>query len=241
MNRLLVVVALIVAIPALGTAAPCLPGSLLGYVGLGAAGCQIGSATFFDFEARSSFFGGSAIDPSQIEVIPMALALGPRLDFVLTGNAGAGEILGAAIGYSISGPKLSLAILSMAGSGDSGDGVATVIEDVCAGDVFVSDPSNCLNPPQSSILVIHDPLLGYLGPDSTPLPVASFFDVFVDLTLDGGSAGSASLSGPGTITNQFTVPEPAAVLLMGLGLMALCAWRQRQRNQQITLGKESQR
>jgi hypothetical protein len=59
-----------------------------------------------------------------------------------------------------------------------------------------------------------------LTTDSNGFGPSSFFDVFVDITIDGGPAGTASLDG--TVTSQFTpeqavIAEPATVLLNDLG------------------------
>ena len=114
----------------------------------------------------------------------------------------------------------------MAGSAATGDGVVTVIEDLCLGSTFVSNPANCLNPPAVSLVIAQD-FLGPTGPDTTPLPPGtSFFDVFADITIDGGLSGSASLN---NVTTQFVVPEPSTVLLLGSGLVALFMARARMR------------
>ena len=54
--------------------------------------------------------------------------------------------------------------------------------------------------------------------------IDSFFDVFTDLSLDGGQTWTPS-SGPGpggsTIMTLETVPEPSTILLLGAGCLAL--------------------
>jgi hypothetical protein len=222
-------VALVVVVPSLAVAAPCLPGTVAGYTGLGAAGCQIGASTFFDFLALPSFSGGTAINPSLVLVAPSDTASGPRLDFLFTGSASANQILGIAIGYSISGSPLSDAILSLSGAAASGDGVVTVVEDICLGGLFASNPSNCSTPSPVTLVVAQDST-GPTGPDTRTLHISSFFDVFFDLTLDGGLSGTATMGTPGagngTATGQYTraaVPEPATVSLLACGLLALLA------------------
>lgn len=233
-HRFLLAVALAVAVPNFVLAAPCFPDSLAGYIGLGSTGCQIGTSTFSDFSAGPSFFGGVAISPSTILVSPLLTATG--FDFAIARSAGAGQVLGVAIGYTASGSQFLQAQLSMTGSAATGDGVVTVIEDLCLGGTFVSNPANCSNPPPVSLVIAQD-FLGPTGPDVTPLnPGSSFFDVFTDITIDGGLSGSSSVN---TVRNQFAVPEPSSVLLIGSGLVALFMARARIRANSTTRTRHS--
>jgi len=228
-------------VPVFGLAASCAPGSLLAYIGLGSGGCEIGSATFSDFSARASFSGGSAIDPSLISVTPTGLGF----VFALTTNAGPGELLGIAIGYSASGFQFQGALLSMAGAEAAGDGVVFVVTDLCLEGNFASDPSDCSSP-QSLSLITAQNFLGSTGPDSKAFGPISFFDVFTDITIDGGLSGSALLGAPdapGTVTNEFqaaAVPEPATVLLVGAGLIALWVRRRLTRPTNPVTGSEGE-
>ena len=54
--------------------------------------------------------------------------------------------------------------------------------------------------------------------------------VLLDLAVDGGGAGSASLGAGGGLSTEFSiraVPEPSTLLagLLGLSLAAGCSWR----------------
>ena len=89
MRRLLLAVALVVAVSNVAFAAPCLPNPLAGYIGLGPAGCEIGTSTFFNFSSGPSFFGGAEISPSTISVIP--ILTGPGFDFVTWGDSCTGR------------------------------------------------------------------------------------------------------------------------------------------------------
>ena len=231
MRRLLFAVALVTVLPGFVFASPCVPDSLASYIGLGSTGCQIGTSTFFDFSSGPSFFGGVAINPSTISVIPVLTGLG--FDFVLVPiAAGPGEVHGVAIGYSVSGFQFIQAQLSMTGSTATGDGVVTVIEDLCLEGTFVTNPGNCSNPPPVSLVIAQDSL-GPTGPDVTLLPPGtSFFDVFTDITIDGGLIGTASVT---TVRNQFAVPEPSTFLLLSSGLVTLSMARARMRANSTTL------
>jgi hypothetical protein len=214
-------------------AAPCGTNSLATYITLGAGGCQIGGNTFFDFGAGPSFAGGTAISPSLIQVVPSDLASGPQLNFQFNGTASSPQLLGIAIAYSISGSALNGAFLSLTGASASDEGVVTVVEDICRGGTFATNPSNCSTPSPVTLVTAQDST-GPTGPDTRAFTVNSFFDVFVELTLDGGPSGTATMGipgdGPGTATSQFTraaVPEPTTFSLVGCGLLALWALRQR--------------
>ncbi len=68
--------------------------------------------------------------------------------------------------------------------------------------------------------------------DSATFAATSFFDVFVDLSVDGGLDGSATLvSSTVTLAAAATnsVPEPAALPLMLTGMAGL-GWFARRRN-----------
>jgi hypothetical protein len=227
MRRLLLSAVFVLAIPSLGNAAPCVPATLLAYIGLGATGCSIGGATFFDFSADSFLTGATPIVATDILVNP--LGGGARLDFGVDVSADAGELLDVLIGYSVTGGSFSANTLSMTGSSVTLDGNVTAIEDKCIGGTYAgSDPSTPCFPGTAlfpALLVIDVDGFEQLS-DSAAFGASSFFDVFTEITLDGGLAGGATLNG--TVTNEFgNVPEPSAILLVGSGLFGIWARRRR--------------
>jgi PEP-CTERM motif len=231
MRRVFLAGVLVVAIPAFASAAPlCITSSLQEYVNLGAGGCSIGGATFSDFSSGPSLFpGATEIAAADIVVTPAALLAGALLDFGLVASAGAGEIIGVLIGYSVSSPVFNVATLAMTGSDATSDGVVTAVQDLCLGGTFLgADPTTCSGTLQS--LIVLEDELGPIGPETQPFLLASsFFDVFVDITIDGGTFGSAQLEG--TVRNQYTgdqvIPEPTSLLLIGTGLVGLVSRRLR--------------
>lgn len=198
---------LLAAVPSAGIAAPCVPGSLAGYIALGAGGCTIGDATF------ASFTSGAAplaieIDPQFIFVDPLDGAGSVGVTFQLIGAAAAGEVKGNGIGYSVSGPTLVGRELALGGTMVVPDGVVTAVQ-------FAPDP-----------LIVFD-----IGDDadlfeSQALVPGTFFDIFTEITLDGGLAGFAGLDVE--VTENFRIPEPASLAVVGLGLAAV-GWRRRRR------------
>jgi hypothetical protein len=61
-------------------------------------------------------------------------------------------------------------------------------------------------------------------------PASSFFDVFVELSVDGGPSGSAALGAVSlTFAGARAVREPGGLGLAALGLVAVAAWTRRRR------------
>jgi hypothetical protein len=230
MRKLLLVAIVFQAIPAASIAAPiCVSDSLTGYKALGGTGCELGGATFLDFSSAPSFFGGDEISADDITVIPMVTPLGPRLDMAMAVAAGANVVAGAVIGYSATGLAFTGATLSMDGA-DAGplDGVVTALQDICLDGSFAAgDPTTCSGTPDT--LIVAQDFVGPTGPDARVF-AAAFIDVLLDITIDGGLLGSASLDG--VVTNQFSappvaVPEPTTFVLLGSGVLG--TWLRRRR------------
>lgn len=207
MRKLILSAALVLGIPAVGAAAPCLPASLADYIGLASGGCTIGGALFADFSSVAAP-GATAIDEALISVDPLNLGFG----FGLNVSAAAGEVFGNGIGYRVSGLSFIGRSLSMEGSTVVEDGALTALQ-------FGPGPP----------LVVFDIGLASDLFEETAFPPVSFFDVFTEITIDGGppgTSGSAELDG--RVVDRFAVPEPVTVLLLGSGLLGLAARRRRQ-------------
>jgi hypothetical protein len=198
-------------------AAPCVSDSLLGYIGLGAAGCTIGPNTFSGFQTFAVPGAATPIDSSNVTVNPVIAASGSGFDFVLNSTAGAGDLFEILIGYQVSGSNLTSASLQLDGATATGDGVVTAVTDLCA--AFAAfGPGTCDPGPLQTLIalrsevddLVDDPLVALLA---TPLGVVT------DIAVDGGIGGSASLSSAG---NRFglalAVPEPSTVLLLAIAL-----------------------
>jgi hypothetical protein len=113
----------------------------------------------------------------------------------------------------------------------SGDGVVTGVADICAGGGFNPDePTGCPGDHQSLIAAYQNGI--DFPEDQRPFAPTTFFDVFIDVTLDAGLAGSAGL---GTLLIEFNlgepgtgtvVPEPSSFALCA-GALALAAFARR--------------
>lgn len=227
MRRLLPLVFIVLAWPASGSSAPlCVSGTLDTYIALGDGGCEFAGALFANFSSVASPSGGVEIDATGITVNPFDLGL----DFTLAADVAAGDLTGVLIGYQLSGPSLGDASLSMTGTTVTPDGVVFVVEDICIGGLFTPLPV-CDGTPVSLIAV--DDGFGAFPTDDESFAADTFFDIFVDITLDGGLAGAAALDG--TVRTAFRggatppVPEPSALLLVASGLIASLASRRRNR------------
>jgi hypothetical protein len=230
-----VVTALVILMPSAALAAACAPGTLQDYINAGATPCEIGDLAFADFELAPTPFGATPIDPSVVQVTPTATASTAELIVTVNAAAGAGQFLDSFFRFGVT----ALATSHLFGHGGSltdaaatGDGVVTLINDVCADGTFLGiEPIGCSGTP-GTIILFADAFDAVLT-DAASTPVATFFDVFADIGIDGGLAGTASLAS-GTL-RFFTAPvpapapEPASAWLLTLGLALLLAARPRRR------------
>lgn len=227
-----VLLALVFALQSLiGTevnAAACTSTSFASYAGLGSAGCEIGSFRFSDFALLSSPAGSSPF--ASLSVLPVMVgtsAIG--LDFRVDASAGPGEFFDNLISYRVTGLGASVngASLLIGGSSSSGDGAVTAVENLCLGGLFMGADgvSACTGTPADLIVVdaggIADP------PMSVAFLSAAALAVVTDLGVDGGTSGAGALAFAGNrfLVAPAAVPEPASVLLMAAGLLALFGWR----------------
>jgi hypothetical protein len=225
MRKLCLAIVLSLAVPSIGLAAPlCVAGTLDDYVALGPTGCMLGAATVADFTAAVLLPSAEGIPSNSVVVTPTP---GIGLEFGVTQSAAAGELFDLLIGFTLSGPALGSAFLSMAGSAATGDGNVTAIQDLCVGGDFAgADPGTPCAGAIETLIVAQD-AIGLVSPDTREFAPATFFDVFVDITVDGGLAGTSALDGSITTVFQPSVPEPAAIVLLSAGLAGLYCRRTR--------------
>lgn len=228
-----IVTALVILMPSAALAAPCAPGTLQDYINAGAVACGIGNLEFADFELASAPFGATPIDPSAVQVTPTATPTTAELIVTVNAAATAGQFFDSFFRFHVTALGTSHLFgygASLTDATATGDGVVTLIDDVCADGTFSgTDPIGCSGTP-STIILFAD-ALDALSTDSAPTPVSSFFDVFADLGIDGGLAGTASLAA-GTLrffTAPAPVPEPATAWLLMLAAALLINGRRRRR------------
>jgi hypothetical protein len=208
--RRLLALALLLAGGAAAAAPVCLPGSVFSYQS--ASPCALGAITIGNF-AVEPFPGVLAqqIDPTSILLTP--LANGFALSSSQALSASAGELLGLRLVFRASDALFSGASIELGADHQAtGDGVITGVLDAGAG---------------GAIALIADGIED--NPASFSSPISSIFDVFVEIGIDGGTGGFASL-GPQLASLRFDavasrVPEPPAIWLLLPGLVGLATSR----------------
>jgi len=221
-------------------AVPCVPQTLAQYILLGVTGCTVDGVEFGDFSEVED----ALLSPRATRIASTAVTLTPFTDASglgfslssatpLVDNAG-GKFLELFFGFTAT-PAPSRAFSSNTITLDSsavatGAGAITIVEDKCLNGSFTSPISGCSG---TGIVLIAFALDGIseLSQTATFAP-ASFFDVFIDLIVDGGPdffTGQATL-GPTLGEFRLTqvgaaVPEPPSWMLLLIALLALGALR----------------
>jgi hypothetical protein len=211
----------------MGTAfgGPCLPGTLQSYIELGTGGCQIGDIFVSSFTTAPGQTFATPIDPLQVQLTPGGTFFNPNLMFTFNQAANATELFESLFGFNAAAAALTGASLSLNSANVSGDGAITGILDVCIGGTFPGIPLGCSGTPASAIAA---EIAGLSVPAVPITTAAGFFDVFVDITIDGGLSGSAFL-GSSTVSLA-SVPEPGVGLLVAVGLCVIGVLRVRRKS-----------
>ena len=204
------------------SAAPCSMAGLAAYQSMGATACSVGALNFSGFSVEA-FPGTTAqqIAPGDILVTP--IANGFALSSARSISASAGELLGLRLLFGVSAPSLTGATVALGMPNSvSGDGVITAL----LGAGSAGNPIAAGN----AIAIAID------GFSDTPVSFASSpfssYAAFLELGIDGGTFGSASL-GPTLASVTFAqaqvqaIPEPGTIALSMLAMAALLASRRR--------------
>ncbi|HYZ84037.1 MAG TPA: PEP-CTERM sorting domain-containing protein [Bryobacteraceae bacterium] len=225
MKRIFLPILLLAFASTCALAAPCLSGSLQSYVNLGATGCEVGAVNFSNFMTSSGITGATPLDPGVVQVTPGGSFLTPTLTLVTNTSAATGDLFDLLLEFRAGGALLSYGFITLNSPTATGDAAVSGFLDICRGGNFAGPgPVGCSGSAVSALTVeIAD--FAQLS-DFTPTgPVSSFFDVFVELSVDGASNGSASL--PSGTVGIAAVPEPSTTLLVCAVLAGTVAIRRR--------------
>lgn len=215
MKQFLFLTCFSLALVQISPAASCVSGTLASYVALGAGGCTIGGDTLANFKDLPGT-GATELGASAVSIMPIGGTFNPGLSATINVTAMNGVVDEAMFTYTISGATFNSDSVTLSNSSESG-GQVYEAQNYCAGGTFGTNGVTGCNGATSGTLATLD---GILNKDSAALANPHLLsvteDLFVDSTL-GDAMGA-------TITDQFTaVPEPAAPLITGLGLVSL-AW-----------------
>ena len=226
MKPLLAVLSFLLFVPADASGVACLPGTLQNYIDLGSTGCSLGAIDLADFYVAPGQTFATPIDPAAIQVSPFTTGFGPSLLLTFASSASTGELLEAFFHFSGSAAGVLDVRIAMSGASAMGDGAVTATQDVCPDGTFAPlVPVLCPNPALTLITFATE--FDALAVETADAGSAAFLDVFTDVVVDGGLAGSSDLD---TVTLSFKlVPEPALAWLLAVGLAALAVVRRRGR------------
>ncbi len=224
MKRIIFLSAVFAAVAQLSPAATCVNGTLGSYIGLGASGCTVGSSTVSDFQMLVGTTGATEISASSVFLSPLISSSKPGITTSVNVTSPTGSIQESLFTYQISGATYIGSTITLSKSSETGDGAVTGLENFCAGGSFgVDGVSGCTG--AAGALATVD---GAQNQDSSIFAAVHLISVTNDLTIDGGSVGSAAGA---TLLDQFSTPstatpEPTCLLFTGVGLALVAVRRQ---------------
>lgn len=210
-------------------AAPCVSGSLQSYIALAASGCSVGSVNYGSFEIVPGQNFATTIDPANVTVAPGGSTFNTFLLLTLNQTANGADLLDLIFRVRATG-LLTSSSVSLNSPVVSGNAAVTGILDVCAGGSFSGNsPVGCSAASGTAVAAATAAGPNQLS-DTLSFASSSFFDIFFNVSIDGGGTGSALL--PSATLGVDAVPEPSTSLLMVLGFGAIGILRSRRQKSQ---------
>jgi hypothetical protein len=187
------------------------------------SGCTIGDKTFSGFTYSDSAVGAIPVPADQLTYTAIdsgPSAIGFLFGVALTAPSGGTNDLG--VGYTVTGPDIADAGVTMAGIATGPGASATIGETICPGHVI----AGCLSSlPLSTYIIAGGPSK---TSDMTTFSPVGTLGVLKDVNVVGGS-GFASISLFSDTVSQSAVPEPGfyGVLAGGVGAVLVFARRRK--------------
>lgn len=206
--------------------APCTLGSLQDYIDLGSTGCTLGSAgdapLIRNFATFTGITGATPISPAAVAIAPFFGGTQKGFSVIVNTAATATQLFEAFFNFQVSGPFLGATTLQLDDALAFGDGAVAGIADICRDGSFGGAIFGCSGTP-TTLTTVQTDGFGIPSDTFTPAGLSSFFDVFAQLSIDGGLTGSAQVDGATLSISQ--VPEPGSLGLLILGGFALAGLR----------------
>jgi hypothetical protein len=177
-------------------------GRRLDFVNPGATGCEVETVRFANFTILPGQTIGTPIDPAQVQVTPGGTALFRMFSVTLNRTTSIGLTRRAV----------------------TCDAALTLVLDVCP-DGWLAGGALLGRPTSPAGLVVFAIDQRSLLSDSANFPVSNAFDVFVDLTIDGGRSDSAAsaVRRPGRAMHELYLVPFEMAIRDGIAATVMCA------------------